>query len=135
MREPRWFRVVEKDDGHVLGCLCFKNADLWATIEAQPVEVAYTTCNVDQAPLPVVQALDNRVILDGSKGSVVDKRSLALTTVGVSGKHQLPIVIGDEGLGVRVVTQNYDGWFLWGTVLANLAEALVGEAALGPDVA
>ena len=135
MRKPGWFRVVEKDDGHVLGCLCFKNADLWATIEAKTVEVAYATRNVDQAPLPVVQALDNRVILDGSKWSVVDKRSLALTTVGMSGKHELPIVIGDEVLGVRVVAQDDDGRFLRGTVRANLAETLVGEASLGPDVA
>ena len=99
------------------------------------MEVAYATGNVDQPTLPVVQSLDNRVILDGSKRSVVDKRDLALTTVGVSGKHELPIVIGDEGLGVRVVAQYDDRRFLRGTVRTNLAETLVGEAALGPDVA
>ena len=135
MWEPRWFRVVEEDDGHLLGCLCFENADLWATIEAKPVEVAYATGYIDETTLPIVQALHHRGILYGSKRSVAEERNFALATVGVSGKHELPIVIGDEGLGVRVVAQNDDGRFLWGTVRANLAEALVGEAALGPDVA
>ena len=82
-----------------------------------------------------MQAFDNRVILDWGKRSVADKGNLALTTVGVSGKHELPIVIRDEGLGVRVVAQDDDGWLLRGTVRANLTEALVGEASLGPNVA
>ena len=59
MREPEWFGVVEEDDGHLLGCLCFENADLWATIEAKPVEVAYATGHVDEPTFPVVQSLDN----------------------------------------------------------------------------
>ena len=135
MREPGWFRVVKEDDGHLLGCLCFENGDLWTTIEAKAVEVAYATGHVDEAALPIVQAIYNGVILDGSKRSVTDKRNFALASVGVSAEHKLPIVIGDEGLGVRIMTQDDDRRFLRGTVRTNLAKALVGEAALGPDVA
>jgi hypothetical protein len=87
LRTPLSGRTVSRRRGG------FEQADFGTTIEPHAMQVANASGDVYQPFLPFVQSFHEPMILDRGKGGP-EKRQDALPTVGMSAKHEVPVIGG-----------------------------------------